>query len=586
MFVDQPEVVNTTPHEVANTTPSPSTQLPEKYAQILARKATVLEEGCTRKGEPKILKIPLNKRIVPFDARYRSYRLGERPVGSGEHKVIMLMGASGSGKSTLINAMVNYIIGVEWEDNFRFNMVDDKREGVSKSQAHSQTPFITLYTINKKEVHTLPYTLTIIDTPGFADTEGVKRDQEIIDLIQEFFLFSTHHKVDHINAIGFVVQAPLARLTVNQKYIFNSILSIFGKDISPNILIFSTFADGQLPPVITAITDAGIPHNGSILKFNNSALFAGGFDEVSKLFWKMGEDSMGTLLKDVLQLDPQSLSLTKEVLKERQLLQITVQGLKTQIQMAVCKTEELRKEHNACQQNQADIEANKDFTFEVEVPKLEKIDLSGTGYSATNCSKCQFTCHFHCTGVIAKTFPYFCRAIDLSGNCIACPNECRYSSHSRQNYRYKYSVEKITRTKNVIEQRYKDATGKKNTARVMITKLQDDCSEVNAVVYRLIARSCACIKRLNEIALIKNPLSIVDYVDLMIQTEENDAEPGWKTRVQTLQSIRENAEIISQIEAHSVSNRSSRTEWIHVRLRDIWSDIQQGISVNENLLAI
>ena len=151
---------------------------------------------------------------------------------------------------------------------------------------------------------------------------------------------------------------------------------------------------------------------------------------------------------------------------------------------------------------------------------------------------------------------------------------------------YKYSVEKITRTKNVIEQRYKDAKGKKNTARVMIMKLQDDCNEVNAVIYRLIARSRTCIKRLNEIALIQNPLNIVDYVDLMIQTEENDAEPGWKTRVQTLQSIRENAEIISQIEAHSVSNGSSRTEWIPVRLRDIWSDIQQGISVNENLLAI
>ena len=93
--------------------------------------------------------------------------------------MIMLMGATGSGKSTLINAMVNYIIGVEWEDNFRFQMVDDQRERVSKPQAHSQTAFITLYTINKEQDHTLPYTLTIIDTPGFGDTEGVKRDQEI-----------------------------------------------------------------------------------------------------------------------------------------------------------------------------------------------------------------------------------------------------------------------------------------------------------------------------------------------------------------------------------------------------------------------
>ena len=301
MFADQPEVVNTTSPEVVNTTspevvnttPSPSTQMPEKYAQRLARNATVLKEGYEIKREPKILKIPLTKMSVPRDAKYRSYRLGERPVGSGEHKVIMLMGATGSGKSTLINAMVNYIIGVEWEDNFRFKMVDDQREGASISQAHGQTQFITVYTINKKEDHTLPYTLTIIDTPGFGDTKGVKRDQEITALIQEFFLLSAHHQVDHINAIGFVVQAPLARLTVNQKYIFNYILSIFGRDISPNIVICSTFADGQPPPVTSAIREAGIPNSDSILKFNNCALFANGSDEMSKLFWKMGEDSMG-----------------------------------------------------------------------------------------------------------------------------------------------------------------------------------------------------------------------------------------------------------------------------------------------------
>ena len=247
--------------------------------------------------------------------------------------------------------------------------------------------------------------------------------------------------------------------------------------------------------------------------------------------------------------------------------------------MAACKIEELSKERNALQQNQADIEANKDFTFEVEVPKLEKIDLSGTGDSATNCVKCQFTCHYPCTGVIAKTFPYFCRAIDLSGNCTACPNECKSNSHSRQNHRYKYSIEKITRTKDVIEQRYKDATGKTKTTQEMIMNLEDDLNKVNEDIYRLIARSCTCIKRLNEIALIKNPLNIVDYIGLMIQTEKNDAAPGWTTRIQKLQDIRQNAEIISEIEASFVSKGSSRTEWNPQRLSVFWSCIQKGISV-------
>lgn len=45
-----------------------------------------------------------------------------------DEKTIMLVGATGSGKSTLVDGIVNYIMGVSFEDPFRFTMVTLEKE--------------------------------------------------------------------------------------------------------------------------------------------------------------------------------------------------------------------------------------------------------------------------------------------------------------------------------------------------------------------------------------------------------------------------------------------------------------------------
>lgn len=54
---------------------------------------------------------------------YIKYNITGRQEDSTKEKTIMIIGATGSGKSTLINGMANYVMGVTWEDPFRFTLI-------------------------------------------------------------------------------------------------------------------------------------------------------------------------------------------------------------------------------------------------------------------------------------------------------------------------------------------------------------------------------------------------------------------------------------------------------------------------------
>ena len=53
----------------------------------------------------------------------------------------MLVGATGSGKSTLVDGIINYIMGVNFEDNFRLRMVTLEKEEMKTLNQVSQLQF-------------------------------------------------------------------------------------------------------------------------------------------------------------------------------------------------------------------------------------------------------------------------------------------------------------------------------------------------------------------------------------------------------------------------------------------------------------
>jgi flagellar biosynthesis GTPase FlhF len=104
-----------------------------------------------KKGQPNVYLLNATDTSASEDLRW--FDVG-RPVRSPptcmkNHKLIILMGATGCGKSTLINGMVNYILGVKWNDPFRFKCVRED-ETTARNQAISQTSSVTAYTIRHR----------------------------------------------------------------------------------------------------------------------------------------------------------------------------------------------------------------------------------------------------------------------------------------------------------------------------------------------------------------------------------------------------------------------------------------------------
>ena len=378
----------------------------EQVDDKTAQREQFVQSSFKRVEEGEVNVFLADSRVTYEDpvSRIRKVEIGERKLGCRE-KVVMIVGATGSGKSTLINGMFNYILGVEWRDDYRLKMIQEVMQGEEANQAKSQTTWITAYTSHHQPWFQVPYSLTIIDTPGFGDTAGILRDKEITNQIKACFTTKGPSGVDSLDAVGFVTQSALPRLTPSQRYIFDSILSLFGKDIGDNIIMFLTFADGQKPQVLSGIKEAQMPYK-KYFKFNNSALYVSNKGEVEEnefgedenfdeMFWKMGKKSFKNFMADLDKIQKKSLVLTKDVLEERSRLEITVEGIQKNVKMGLNKLEQLRVEHKTLDQHQSDIDKNRNFKYTVNKHVIET-EKTQAGQYTTNCITCNMTCHEHC----------------------------------------------------------------------------------------------------------------------------------------------------------------------------------------------
>ena len=252
--------------------------------------------------------IKLNKKSI-----YEYYLYQDTKFTEEEEKEcisLLLVGQTGTGKTTFLNSFINFLLNIKYSDNIRYLLVNEEK---SSENYLSQTKEVNIYHIKS---HNSYPPIKIIDTPGFGDTSGIEFDKKIAKMIYEKF-----KEIQDLSSVCILCKYNESRFDYSQRYIFNYIIDIFGKDMAENFMILFSFCD--LGEISSKKCFEGIdsPFQKIIdkikepwyLKFNNSGYFAEKKSELVKDFFQMGNESFMKLISKLKSLKKIKLELSSEV---------------------------------------------------------------------------------------------------------------------------------------------------------------------------------------------------------------------------------------------------------------------------------
>ncbi|XP_053195574.1 septin-5-like, partial [Scomber japonicus] len=467
--------------------------------------------------------------------------VGEKNLNK-TNRTILLVGETGTGKSTLINTLVNYTMGVKFEDNIWFEIVEEEPK---REQCESQTSDVIVYKIFGYEGKTLPYSLTIIDTPGYGDTRGIKHDDIISQRLLD--LFRSDDGVHELSAVGLVLKASLGQVSDRLRYIFDSVRSLFGKDLEENIVALITHSDRLTPKnVLEALEAANIKcakdeENEPVhFLFNNRQNTQR--TEKDKLAleyaWRTTEAGMKGFTDFLKESNPQKLVTTVEVLNTRIRLTACIQNLQERIQLIDLKQREIQQTEEVLKNHEEEMKKNKEFIVEVDEVYTDKEIIDGGIWGlffydgAVTCNVCKENCHY--PGCTKAWKPKHCEVMKR-GRCTVCTKKCPASDHVKKEWKYVTKTRKVPMTQQDMKEKYEKNKSENENKRSLMEHLQTEMKELTAEKIKLLDEAYQHVEHLERIALNDNSLSIHVHLDFLI---EKMKERGDTEKVEKLEEMK------------------------------------------------
>ncbi|CAD8195630.1 unnamed protein product [Paramecium octaurelia] len=223
-----------------------------------------------------------------------------------QFQTLILVGTQSSKKQELISLIINFYLEVEFQDPYRFEIVDDDIDLVKEDQ-NNEYQQMRVYYIPPQYGKS---GLRIINTPDYSD-DLTFNDQQIFNRIYNVIQNSV--SLNQNILISFVIPQLVQ---IGSFFMLESILSNFSNCLINNIVfIFPDCSDdfpkqrdvlqlstelinGMSSPVKKMIPTM---NNSWYLKFNTSALFMERLSKENEYLWNMGKNSFQQILKNYLQ---------------------------------------------------------------------------------------------------------------------------------------------------------------------------------------------------------------------------------------------------------------------------------------------
>ena len=137
--------------------------------------------------------------------------------------------------------------------------------------------------------------------------------------------------------------------------------------------------------------------------------------------------------------------------------------------------------------------------------------------------------------------------MDPDGRCTVCPEHCNWDEHKNNPFYWETVVEKKEKTDDELRSRYNILKENVSTSENMIASHKQILEGLHKKFLAMLMDIQKKLKRLDEIALRPNPLTLVKYIELLITSEEREAQLGWAERVKHLKIAVQTAKIIENL---------------------------------------